>query len=1023
MTLSSIFDSCIPRPDVIDGSFSESDFAADLAAVLRGEAPDEYCDPVRFFAQTYPTDGLKTLLASICARLSGTGGSVAPIFRLDTNYGGGKTHALIALAHAAQGMKGVANVAEFVDPAKLPSGHVRVAAFDGENADPNNGRPLGDGVRAYTPWGELAYALAGKAGYEIVQKSDEGGAAPGADTIKELFGGEPVLILLDELSIYLRKLRPNERDRSGGQMTAFLTSLFKAVESSPHAAVVYTLAIGKDGVATDAYSQENQFIADAMEEAESVSARKATLLNPTEEDETVKVLQRRLFKYVDEAKAREAVDAFRHLWDHNKPLLPSVGAEDKRAATFLAGYPFHPELLDTLRNKTATLGNFQRVRGMLRLLGRTIGRLWALKPEETYAIQLHHMNPAYEPIRQEIVTRLGQRALVPALRADVAATEGEPSSLAQQIDVSAYSGLPPYASYVARTAFFHTLAFNDPLKGATREQVRYSILAPDKDISFIDDAITRFLQQSAYLDDRPNVPLRFQHEANLTQIIKRQEEQVDQTEVRNQLRDRIREIFSTSRALNAMPFAAGPFDVPDDSGDGKPSLIIIGYDAAEVSGLTVQVPELVDRICRYKGSGTDYRVNRNNLLFLLADAERKAEMKRKMTRHLALKDLLRPERLNELAEHQRDKMRELARRSEQELALAIQQCYRHVLYPSRNRVEGADVDLAHAAIEVHTASQAPGDGQRHIVQVLRESKKLRLPEDDPDSPSYVRDRTPLRKGEITTAKLRGEFFRDPALPMLVGNETFLRGLRQGIEAGEYVYRSGELTWAKGAPFAEIKIDENSFVYTAAYARDNGIWPRPEPAQPPAGQDGSAGGPGGGTPSGWSAAGESAAGYGADGGAQPPAPGPSQASDVSAEGPLKEALTSLWEKAKSKGLDKIGLLSLKLYDSTDAFRVMVQINGIPQAEKQVRIEGGYETSDGGELSVEFTGPVEDAQPVKAFLEPQLRAAKEKDLQVMLIVTFTEGLDLAGDEPEKLTEKLGKFGSGAALVSAVAKGCDA
>ena len=79
-------------------------------------------------------------------------------------------------------------------------------------------------------------------------------------------------------------------------MTAFLTSLFKAVEGAPNAALVYTLAIGKDGRATDAYNEENQFIADNMAEAESVSARKATLLNPTEEDETVQVLRRRLVR-------------------------------------------------------------------------------------------------------------------------------------------------------------------------------------------------------------------------------------------------------------------------------------------------------------------------------------------------------------------------------------------------------------------------------------------------------------------------------------------------------------------------------------------------------------------------------------------------------------------------------------------------------------------------------------------------------------------------------------------------------
>ena len=95
------------------------------------------------------------------------------MFRLDTSFGGGKTHGLIALVHAARGLQGVANVAEFVDPKIVPSSKVRVAAFDGENADAANGRPMGDGIRAFTPWGEIAYQLAGKAGYEVVRRSDK----------------------------------------------------------------------------------------------------------------------------------------------------------------------------------------------------------------------------------------------------------------------------------------------------------------------------------------------------------------------------------------------------------------------------------------------------------------------------------------------------------------------------------------------------------------------------------------------------------------------------------------------------------------------------------------------------------------------------------------------------------------------------------------------------------------------------------------------------------------------------------
>jgi len=103
-------------------------------------------------------------------------------------------------------MTGVTNVSEFIDPDILPKGTIRIAAFDGENADPANGRPLGGGIRAYTPWGEIAYALAGVDGYQRIKKSDEECIAPGADTIKELFGNEPTLILIDELSVYLRKL-------------------------------------------------------------------------------------------------------------------------------------------------------------------------------------------------------------------------------------------------------------------------------------------------------------------------------------------------------------------------------------------------------------------------------------------------------------------------------------------------------------------------------------------------------------------------------------------------------------------------------------------------------------------------------------------------------------------------------------------------------------------------------------------------------------------------------------------------
>ena len=1012
-TLPTIFEICEPREDVVRGNIQESDFAADLAQVLRGHAPDEYKRPEKFFANTHPTRGLKDLLRNVSLRLNGAGGGVASIFRLDTQYGGGKTHALIALSHVANGMKGVTNIAEFMDATLVPRTKVHVAAFDGENADPMNGRMVGDGIRAFTPWGELAYALGGKTGYQRVSKSDEACVAPGADTLRELFQDAPALILLDELSVYLRKIKnvPGARD----QLTAFLTSLFKAVEGTKNSALVFTLAIGKEGKATDAYGDENLFVADRIAEAESVAARKATLLDPTAEDETAQVLRRRLFAKIDEDAAARVVDAYRAMWQANKDRLPKERVNEDRAAEFLRGYPLHPALMATLTDKLATLGNFQRVRGMLRLLARTVARLWQQKPKDAHAIHLNHIDPGYEPLRQEIVTRLGLPKFDPPIRNDVASPDEGKVALGQELDARHYVGLAPYGSYVARTILLNTLAFNENLKGCTPDELQYAVMGPGTDVSFIEDARKRFVSLSAYLDDRPNVPMRFLTEANLTQIVRRQEAQVDPGEVRTQLTDRIKSIFGgQSPTLDLVPFASAPNDVDDDVGDGRPHLVLIGYDAESVRADAIAVPQLVERIFRYRGAaGSDFRRLVNNLVFLVADDDLKDEMRKKMVRRLALDDLRRPERLQELAEHQRDRVMEWFQRSEQEVAVAVQQCFRHLFYPSKNRIEGAAVDLAHAAFDVQSASERPGVGQQQVLRSLRENNKLRMGEDNPDSPTYIRDRTPLKKGQITTLALRGEFRKDVSLPMLIGDDIFVKAIRNGVEGGHYVYQSGDLLLGKGDPWATIKLDEQSVVYTMEYAKEKGIWPRPEP-EPKSIRGG------GGTAIG---GGDVVIGGGSvppgKTKSQPPGPKPPEGTMFEAEGPLREALTRIWEQARGKKVKKLGVLRLRLFDPADAFRLLGAVGAVPGAEKTANFHGAYQTNDGGELELNFTGPVQDAQPVKDFLEPQLRAAKDQDFTASFSLRFGEGLSLEGDGPEKLGERLARFATGAAFIEAEAE----
>ena len=295
-------------------------------------------------------------------------------------------------------------------------------------------------------------------------------------------------------------------------------------------------------------------------------------------------------------------------------------------------------------------------------------------------------------------------------RADIlagAVTEADfAAALAQEIDATHHGGLPPYASYVARTIFMHTLAFNDPLKRISPERLRYSVLGPATDISFVEEARKKFIAESAYLDDRPGAPMRFLAEANLSQMIRRTEDHVDAGDARKELNDRICGVFE-GRTLDAAPFPGGPFDVADEVADGRPKLVVLGYEAVTIGSSVESVPALIERICARKGAeGSALRVLRNNLVFVAADEARKEDMRRKARRRLALREMKKPERLVELAEHQQAQVREMELRSKQELALAIQQCYRHVFYPSRNRIGTSDVDLAHTAIDTHSASFA-----------------------------------------------------------------------------------------------------------------------------------------------------------------------------------------------------------------------------------------------------------------------------------------------------------------------------
>ena len=237
-----------PHTDVAQGNFEQAEFAANLFDVLSGSAESEYQDPREFFARTFITQGLSDLLVGAARRLSGGGGD--PVIELQTNFGGGKTHSLIALYHLASGvpaseMPGVGEILsnEGLD---LP-GEISRAVLVGQCISVSAAEPVEEGIALHTLWGRMAYQLGGRDAYELVRTDDEAGTNPGA-ALRTLFQAcGPAVVLIDEWVAYARQLRGGDEEGGrtiGGDFDTqftFAQALTEAASSVPDVVVLVSI--------------------------------------------------------------------------------------------------------------------------------------------------------------------------------------------------------------------------------------------------------------------------------------------------------------------------------------------------------------------------------------------------------------------------------------------------------------------------------------------------------------------------------------------------------------------------------------------------------------------------------------------------------------------------------------------------------------------------------------------------------------------------------------------------------------
>lgn len=364
----------IPHADVLKGTFQQAEFAADITAVRTGKAPHEYQDAAAFFERTYITEGMRLLLTQVAQRLSGRGGE--PVIQLQTAFGGGKTHTLLAVLHLAtrqcrlSDLPGIPTLVEKAGLMDVPQ--ARVAVIDGTAHAP--GQPWKHGrTTVKTLWGELAWQLGGGDGFAMVKESDANSTSPGKDVLRDLLEAyAPCVVLMDELVAYIRQF-PDGQTLSGGSYDSnisFVQALTEAVKLVPTAVVLASLPESE----VEAGSSRGN---EALRALERTFGRVQALWKPVATEEAFEIVRRRLFEPIQDVKTRDAVcRAFADAYIAEGAKLPSETQEGRYYDRLCAAYPIHPEVFDRLYEDWTTIEGFQRTRGVLKLMAKVIYRLW-----------------------------------------------------------------------------------------------------------------------------------------------------------------------------------------------------------------------------------------------------------------------------------------------------------------------------------------------------------------------------------------------------------------------------------------------------------------------------------------------------------------------------------------------------------------------------------------------------------------------------------------------------------------------
>lgn len=822
-----------PHKDVLEGSFKQSEFAADITQVANGTAPAEYQDAEKFFSRTYITEGMRLLLISVAQRLAGQGGD--PVIQLQTAFGGGKTHTLLAVYHLAcrevstDKLMGVPPVLDEAGIPDLPK--ARVAVIDGIKLSPSQPRKYG-GITVNTLWGELAWQLLGEEGYKQVAASDADCTSPGKQVLAELIGqASPCVILIDELVAFIRQLELGKQYKAGtfDSNISFIQALTEAMKAVPNAILLASLPESELEAGGNMGKQ-------ALNSLEKYFARVENVWKPVGTEEAFEIVRRRLFENPGERAEVEGISRqFSDFYRQHAEKFPVETQSNEYFERLCRSYPIHPEIFDRLYEDWSTLEKFQRTRGVLQYMAIVIHRLWNSDNRDALIM------PGSLPLEDSNVRNKSIHYLPQGWEPVIEREVDGPRSAPYDIDGhhTLFGGVQA-ARRTARTIFLGSAPSSreQMIRGIQAERVMLGAVQPGQAVGVFEDVLKRLRDRLHYLyseqdrfwlDTKPN--LRREMESRKQNISERDE-------LLPLLKTRVSQVFGRSHQFGGIHVFTPSVDVPDDFGSG-PRLVVLPTNAAYSRAENNQAFAAAEDILRNRGDQP--RQKQNRLIFLAADFDVVSRLKEQGRIFLAWQSIvsdIESGTLNQDLSHlnQAKRNRDGA---EQSLTQLVRETYKWLIAPAEEFVKG-QLTLNW---EVVSVSPTASNLIQAIEEKLREEEWLIYEW----SPIHLRNMLKqwyLKDGvnEVSALKVWQDTCHYLYLPRLVNDNVFRNAITQGVESEDYfAFASGKegdrylgFTFSRSAittlDESSLLIDREAAIAYAERIRQ-AAQPSPQPIQP------------------------------------------------------------------------------------------------------------------------------------------------------------------------------------------------